>query len=150
MTQPEELKKYTKVYDGEFVEIYDLSPEIPHTAFAFWKGFFSLKDEKFIKEMNVSLNYIKKTEHKILISDHSFLKVVKDDVLKWIHENWYTTALENGLLFELSISPDCIFGNLSLEKILDQQKSKNIIIEKVQNFEDGKRAAKLFIDAHYL
>ncbi len=40
MTTRESLKKYPKIYHGKFSEIYDISSEIHHTAFAFWKGFF--------------------------------------------------------------------------------------------------------------
>lgn len=146
MTDINELKSYPKVYDGKFAEIYDLSSELPNTAFAFWKGFFSISDKTFVKEMKETSAYVKKANLKIFISDHSSLKVVTEDVLEWLHKNWYKTSSQNGLLLELAIDANSIFGQLSLEKMLNDTKTGNIATENIQNFKDGKRAAKLFLE----
>ncbi|BDD08147.1 hypothetical protein FUAX_05790 [Fulvitalea axinellae] len=146
MITAQELSAYPIVYKGEFAEVYDMSAEIPGVAFAFWRGFFSLENPTFIKEMNDSVDEIKKRGIKVFISDHSYLKLVKDDVLQWLHDNWYTGAYQNGLVAELSIDAKSIFGKLSLEKMLNEAKMGGVVSVKVHDLEDGKKAAKQFCE----
>ncbi len=145
MTTQTELYRYSKIYSGEFAEVYDLSPELPHTAFAFWKGFFQISDDRFIKEMKDTSGLVKPLGIKIFISDHSYLKVVSPMVLSWLHENWYKTSSEGGLLLELAIDAQNTFGKVSLQNMLDETKIGDIKTMYINNFADGKRAAKLFL-----
>ncbi|PIE86338.1 MAG: hypothetical protein CSA05_01060 [Bacteroidia bacterium] len=103
MTEQADLQKYPKIYSGKYAEIYDLSSELPHTIFAFWKGFFQISDRNFLKEMSETPKLIKNKNVKICISDHSYLKVVSSEVLNWLHNNWYKNSSAYGLLLELSI-----------------------------------------------
>ncbi len=145
MTNQSELQNYPKIYAGEFAEIYDLSSELPYTAFAFWKGFFQVSDEKFVKEMLETANLVKTAEIKVYISDHSYLKVVSGEVLNWLHANWYRNSSDNGLLLELAIDARNAFGKISLKKMLDATKIGNIKTMYINNLEEGKEAAKLFL-----
>ncbi len=133
------LSSYTKVYDGEFCTIYDMRREIPHTALALWKGFFRLENPIFLKDMKYSTNFIKEKRIKVMISDHSLLKVVTPDVLAWLHANWYFPASKNGLKAEAILEANNIFAKATLEKMLETEKMSNIAAQKFVSFEEARR-----------
>ncbi len=141
MTKRELLKNYPKIYFDKFTEIYDMSSDCPNTGFAFWKGYLKKKDPNFIKLIYNSISIIKEYKFKILISDHYFLKIVTDDVLDFIDKIWYQSICKNGLIVEICLDAKSIFGQISLEKMLQKSKVGNVIIIKVKNFEEGKNIA---------
>ena len=123
MITNEILATYPKVYDGEFCTIYDMRQEISHTSLIFWKGFYRVESPIFQKDMKYSLNYIQERRIKVVISDHSLLKVVTPDVLTWLHANWYATAAKNGLRVEAALEAQDIFAKATLGKCLKPKKS---------------------------
>jgi nucleoid-associated protein YejK len=147
MTNQKLLADYTQVYDGKFATIYDMSHEIPFTAFAYWKGFFRLSDPDFVKDMHHSTEYIHQERLKVFISDHSMLQVVTEDVLAWLHQNWYAKASQYGLLVEASLDANNVFGQLSLQKMLDEAKTGKIITPKFPDFVTAKKYVKEFLEA---
>ena len=138
MTDRSLLQNYPKVYDGKYAEIYDMSAEIPGVAFAFWKGFFRLSDPEFISDLLWSVQYIKDSQLKVYISDHSYLQIVTPDVLDWVHQNWYAPAVKNGLIAEVSIDATNLFAQITLEKMLDEKKTGQMMTPKVKDLEHGK------------
>ncbi len=146
MTTRSEFKKYPKIFSGEYSEIYDLSSELPYTAFALWKGFFQISDKKFIEEMLATSQLVKQFDIKVYISDHKDLKVVSGDVLDWLHDNWYKNSSDNGLLLELAIDSDNAFGQISLKKMLNAKRIGNIKTMYIHDFDEGKSIAKLFLE----
>ncbi len=145
-----DLKKYPKIYSGSFAEIYDLSSELPGTALAFWKGFFQLSDKNFTREMLETAALVKKAGIKVFISDHSDLKVVSSEVLDWLHKHWYKNSAANGLLMEFAIDATTVFGSITLKKMLATEKIHGIKTVYINNFEDGKNAAKIFLEEEHL
>ncbi len=144
MTKRELLKKYPKIYSDKFAEIYDISYDCPNTGFAFWKGFFKTKDPKFIKSVYNCILIMKNYKFKIIISDHHFLKIMTDDVLDFLHKVWYQSVYKNGLIVEICLDAQSIFGQISLDKLskkLEKSKVENVIVINVKNFEEGKDVA---------
>ncbi len=138
MTNVESLAAYPLVYDSEFCTLYDMRREIPHTAFAFWKGFFKLDNAVFLKDMKYSVEFIREKRIKVMISDHSHLKVVTPEVLAWIHKNWYAPAAKYGLKAEAVLEAESIFAKLTLEKMIEAKQTSNIQAVKFQKFEEAR------------
>lgn len=138
MITNEILATYPKVYDGEFCTIYDMRQEISHTSLIFWKGFYRVESAVFQKDMKYSLNYIQDRRIKVVISDHSLLKVVTPDVLAWLHANWYSTAAKNGLRVEAALEAQDIFAKATLGKMLEAEKISNIHAIKFNSFDDAR------------
>lgn len=119
-------EKYPVFYNGEFAILYDCSSEIPHLAIGVWRGFFQLTNKKFIDEMWLSLDFIKQKNIVAIISDHSDLLVVKQDVLAWLKENWYPNAAKYGLRIEASLNAENPIARLSLRQMLDKARTGTI------------------------
>ncbi len=145
MTDLRLLKDYPVIYNGKFAEIYDMQSELKGVAFAFWRGFFRLSDETFIREMIDSVELVEKYKIKIYISDHSDLQIVTNDVLDWLHANWYAVAAKNGLLIEAALDAKSIFAQLSLQKMLDEQKTSGVKTVKYPDFLTAKEAIKQYL-----
>jgi hypothetical protein len=119
-------EKYPKFYDGTHTILYDCTAEVPHLAVGIWKGFFKLDSQTFIDEMWLSIDFIKQKEIIAIISDHSGLKVVSDDVLKWLHDNWYPNAAKHGLRIEAALAAKSAIAHLSLKRMLDEAQTGKV------------------------
>jgi hypothetical protein len=129
-----EYERYPKFYHGTHATLYDCTAEVPHLAIGMWKGFFKLDDKTFIDEMWLSIDFIKQKEIVTIISDHSELKVVSEDVLDWLHTNWYPNAAKNGLRIEAALDAKSAIANLSLKKMLNEAKTGTVSTPKFPNF----------------
>lgn len=145
MVNEEILQKYPVIYTGEFAIIHDMSNDYPGLAYGFWCGFFKLSNPKFIQEMQDSIDLIKKHNIKIYLSDHSLLKVVSEDVIDWLHDNWYQEASKNGLQFEISLNSKSAITNMSLKKMLDNDKTGGVVTIGVPSIEEGIRVSKEYL-----
>lgn len=148
MVNEEILKKYPAIYTGEFAIVHDMSEDYPGLAYGFWCGFFKLDNPKFIQEMQDSVDLIKKHGIKIYLSDHSLLKVVSQDVIDWLHDNWYSKALENGLQFEIALDSKSVITNMSLKKMLDNKKTNGVVTISVPTIEEGIRVSKEYLSSN--
>jgi hypothetical protein len=130
-------EKYSKFYDGTHAVLYHCSPEVPHLAIGIWKGFFRLDSKTFIDEMRLSIDFIKERKIIAIISDHSGLKVVGQDVLDWLHENWYPNAAKNGLRIEAALSAESAIAQLSLKRMLDEAQTGTISTPTFPDFQSA-------------
>ena len=121
-----EYEKYPKFYEGTHAVLYDCSSEVPHLAIGIWRGYFELSSQTFIDEMWLSIDFIKEKQIIAIISDHSDLKVVSEDVLKWLHDNWYPNAAKHGLRIEAALDAKSAIAHLSLKRMLDEAKTGTI------------------------
>jgi hypothetical protein len=121
-----EYEKYPKFYEGTHAVLYDCSSEVPHLAIGIWRGYFELSSQTFIDEMWLSIDFIKEKQIIAIISDHSGLKVVSDDVLKWLHDNWYPNAAKHGLRIEAALDAKSAIAQLSLRRMLDEAKTGTV------------------------
>lgn len=144
MTNVENLAAYPLVYDSEFCTIYDMRRDVSHTAFAFWKGFFKLDNPVFLKDMKYSVDFIREKRIKVMISDHTNLKVVTPEVLTWIHKNWYAPAAKYGLKAEAVLEAESVFAKLTLEKMIESKKLSNIMALKFSSFEEARGFSEEF------
>ncbi|PIE32711.1 hypothetical protein CSA56_14580 [candidate division KSB3 bacterium] len=127
--------KYPKCYDGTYTTLHDCSSEIPHLAIGIWKGFFQLSNQLFIDEMWKSLDFIREKKVVAMISDHSELKVVGQDVLDWVHDNWYSNAAKYGLRLEAALDPKSAIAKLSLQRMLDKANTGTIETSTFPDFQ---------------
>lgn len=118
--------KYPTFYEGTHAVLYDCSNDVPSLAIGVWRGFFQLKNQIFLDEMRLALDFIKQRKIIAMISDHTDLKVVSKDVLAWSHENWYPTAAQHGLRIEAALDAQSPTAQLSLKRMLDNAKTGNI------------------------
>ncbi|GAK60288.1 hypothetical protein U27_00179 [Candidatus Vecturithrix granuli] len=128
-------KKYSKFYEGTHTVLYDCSAEVPHLAIGIWRGFFQLKNQTFIDEMWLSIDFIKEKKIIAMISDHSGLQVVSKDVLAWLHDNWYPNAAKHGLRIEAALDAESPLAQLSLKNMLDEAKTGTISTPVFRDFQ---------------
>jgi hypothetical protein len=145
MVNEEILKKYPVIYAGEFATVHDMSEDYPGLAYGFWCGFFRLNNPKFIQEMNDSISLIKEYNIKIYLSDHSLLKVVSKEVIEWLHDNWYSGALQNGLQFEIALDAESVIANMSLKRMLDNNNTNGVVTVSVPTIEEGIELSKEYL-----
>lgn len=131
------LEKYSTVYDGPHATLYDCGAEVPHLAIGRWKGFFRLSDSKFIDDMWESIRVMKELGTIAIISDHSELKVVSQDVLDWLHDNWYPNAQKNGLRVEASLAAESPTADLSLSRMLDESLTGEVKTPRFVDFDSA-------------
>lgn len=132
-----EYEKYPKFYEGTHAVLYDCSSEVPHLAIGIWQGYFKLDNQTFIDEMWLSIDFIKEKQIIAIISDHSDLKVVGDDVLKWLHDNWYPNAAKHGLRIEAALSAKSAIAHLSLKRMLDKAKTGTVSTPVFPDFQSA-------------
>jgi hypothetical protein len=143
-----DYSKFTKVFEGTHAVLYDCSDYAPHLAVGVWRGFFELSDQVFIDEMRRSIDFIRDREIIAIISDHSDLKVVPQDVLDWLHENWYPNAAKNGLRVEAALSAKSIIANLSLKKMLNEAKTGKVSTPLFPDFASAYNFCREFVQKY--
>ena len=139
---------YPNFYEGTHTILYDCSKKIPHLAIGIWKGYFRLDSQKFIDEMWLSVDFIKQRDIIAIISDHSELKVVSDDVLEWLHKNWYPSAAKNGLRIEAALDAKSSIASLSLRQMLDSAKTGTISTPTFPDFQTAYQFCKKFLEKY--
>ena len=119
-------------------------PQTFRLAIGMWKGFFQLNSRVFVDEMRKSIDFIKEKRIIAIISDHSELKVVSQDVLDWLHENWYPNAAQNGLRLEAALDAENAIAKLSLKKVLDEAKTGAISSPAFPDFQAAREFCMKF------
>lgn len=140
-----------KVFKNPFAEIYDISDEIPHTVFAYWKGFLSLEEKKAVDACQFSLDYFKKAGIKVMISDHVYLEGATLEFLDWLHAYYFPTCIANGLLAEIVLASANEIGNITLELMYDKEdlqkhlQGGTLYTPKVQGLDKAKQLAQKIV-----
>lgn len=138
-------EKYPLFYDGTHATLFDCSSEIPHLAIGMWKGFFQLRNPVFIDEMWKSIEFIKEKKIIAIISDHSELKVVGQDVLDWLHENWYPNAAKHGLRIEAALNAKSVIAQMSLKKMLNEANTGVVSTPAFPDIQSARKFCKEFL-----
>lgn len=140
-----------KVFENLFAEIYDISDEIPHTVFAYWKGFLTLENQEAVYACQFSLDYFKQAGIKVMISDHVYLEGATTEFLDWIHSYYFPTCVANGLLAEIILESAAFMGNVALELMYDKEdmqkhlREKTLYTPKVQGLDNAKQLARAIV-----
>ena len=137
--------KFPIVLDSTHAVLHDCSSEAEGLMIGRWRGFFKLEDSSFIDDMHASLRAMEKHNCVAIISDHSGLQVVTDDVLDWLHANWYPTAKKHGLLLEASLDAQNATASMSLNRMLDDAKTGDIQTPKFESYIEAYLFAKRFL-----
>jgi hypothetical protein len=143
-----DYSKFTKVYEGTHAVLFDCSAYAPHLAVGIWRGFFELSSKVFIDEMWRSIDFIRDRKIIAVISDHSDLKVVSQDVLDWLHENWYPNAAKHGLRVEAALSAKSVVANLSLKQMLNEAKTGKVSTPLFPDFASAYDFCREFIQKY--
>lgn len=141
----------TLIFENPYTEIYNISDEVADTVFAHWKGYLSLDNEEAVLACTKSLDYFKEAGIKVMVSDHKELEGATPEFLDWIHDHYFPTAAQNGLLAEIILSSDHIMGNATLEVMYspeDMSRSMDesgLLTPKIDTLENAKKLAKHII-----
>lgn len=109
------------IYENANTQIFNIEEEIPHTVFAYWKGFLSMEDEEALTACEESLRYFKSAGIKVMISDHKDLKGATIEFLDWLHDVYFPTAVKNGLIAEIILDSNYDMGNVVLDLMYDEE-----------------------------
>ncbi|MCS7018081.1 MAG: hypothetical protein RMJ87_03020 [Cytophagales bacterium] len=144
-----------KVFENFFAEIYDISDEIPHTVFAYWKGFLTLENQDAVDACQFSLDYFKEAGIKVMISDHVHLEGATVEFLDWLHAYYFPTCVANGLLSEIVLESAHDIGNITLDLMYDKEdlqkylKANTLYTPKVKGLDKAKQLARAIVEEAY-
>jgi hypothetical protein len=143
-----------KVFENKNAEIYDISNEIPHTVFAYWKGYLMKDEKEAIIACEESLNYFKDAAILVMISDHKNLEGASIEFLEWIHDYYFPTCVKNGLKAEIVLDSEHLMGNISLDLMYDKEdmnrnlNDSGLYTPKIDTLENAKLLAKKIVEQH--
>ncbi|MCS6968442.1 MAG: hypothetical protein RMJ44_00185 [Cytophagales bacterium] len=143
-----------KVFENPHAEIYDISHEIPHTIFAYWKGYLSMDSPEAITACQFSLDYFKEADIWVMISDHVYLEGATLPFLDWLHAYYFPTCIANGLKAEIILESSYDIGNITLELMYDKEdlqkhlKDKTLYTPKVKGLDNAKKLARAIVTQH--
>lgn len=137
----------TKVFENKYAELYDMSDEIPHVLFGYWKGYWELSDAEAMQALQFPLDYVKAKGIKIMLTDYKDLDVVPEETNQWLADYWFPTVVKNGLRAEIVLDANNLMGQLSVEFMYENiNKETGLITPQVTNLEQGKATAKLLLE----
>lgn len=136
-----------KIFENPYAELYDISDEVPHTIFGYWKGLWLLDDEEAMRALRFPFDYIKEHGIKIMITDYRELEIVPIETDDWLQKEWFPTVVKNGLRVEIVIDTnESIFGKISVDVMYENvNKTTGLITPIVNSFEEAKELAWRFI-----
>ena len=136
-----------KVFENQYAELYDMSDEIPHVLFGFWRGYWELGDEEAMKALHFPLDYVKLKGIKIMLTDYKDLDVVPEQTNEWLMSYWFPTVVKNGLRAEIVLDANDLMGQLSVEFMYENvNKDTGLITPQVVDLEQGKATARLLLE----
>lgn len=137
-----------KIFENPYAELYDISEEIPHTIFGYWKGLWMLEDEEAMRALRFPFDYIKEHGVKVMITDYRYLDIVPIETDEWLQREWFPTVVKNGLLAEIVIdSATSVFGKLSVDVMYENvNQATGLYTPIVGSLEQAKELAAKFIE----
>ena len=140
-------KNMIKVFENKYAELYDMSDEIPHVLFGYWRGYWELSDTEAIKALQFPLDYVKEKGIKIMLTDYKDLDVVPEATNQWLSDYWFPTVVKNGLRAEIILDANNLMGQLSVEFMYETvNKDTGLITPQVNNLEQGKVIARQLLE----
>jgi hypothetical protein len=141
-----DLKKFPLVFESPFAVFYDVSKVAPRTMLCFWKGFYEVTNEQAMSSVEACLDKVR--EHKLhyIISDHSELDVLGEEMLEYLDTRWYPQLVKDGLKAEIYIDGESLTTQLSIEFMYENLKNseQELHTPKVKNIEEALKVAKYF------
>lgn len=143
-----------KVFENPYTEIYDIREEIPHTVFAYWKGYLMMDEAEAIKACQVSLDYFKEEGILVMISDHQYLEGASVEFLDWLHDYYFPTCVKNGLRSEIILDSEHDMGQISLSLMYDNEdfhrnlEEGKLITPKADTLDNAKILAKQIVESN--
>ncbi len=136
-----------KIFENPYAELYDISEEVPHTIFGYWKGLWMLEDEEAMRALRFPFDYIKEHGIKVMITDYRYLEIVPVETDKWLQREWFPTVVKNGLLAEIVIdSATSVFSKLSVDVMYENvNQVTGLYTPIVGSLEQAKELARKFI-----
>ncbi len=131
-----------KIFENAYAELYDISEEVPHTMFGYWRGFWELQDEEAMAALLFPLNYIKEHGIKIMLTDYKDLDVVSEETDQWLAEYWFPTVVKNGLKAEIILDAEEMIGQISVDFMYENvDANTGLYTRKADTLEHAKELA---------
>jgi len=135
-----------KILNTPFVEVIDISDEIPQTIYGHWKDCWLWENQDIAQDiMDVFIPYIQNNNVKVLISSHKDLEVVSVEYIDWIQQILIPKCLEIGLYIEIIIGADDLMGEISLGLIYNDLQAElngeKYLTPNVRTLNDAKALA---------
>jgi hypothetical protein len=109
-------KTYCKIYLHREIQVVHLD----------WKG--QASRDQFVDACNFSLQILIETGAKKMVADNSKVTFVSPENQRWLTENWFPRALEEGFQYSAVISASNDEVRSALQLIVNQLNTKHIIV----------------------
>lgn len=135
------------LFSSEHLDIYDLTPEIPHAILASWKGHWGI-EEHHKSLLQHTLDYFRDNGTQIMVSDHSLLTMVTLDLQDLLESWYYKEAAKHGLKVEIWVEPSDILAKASISLLLetDLRRASEVLTPKVPDMDEALLLAGQFAE----
>ncbi|HAI75520.1 MAG TPA: hypothetical protein DCM08_04670 [Microscillaceae bacterium] len=136
-----------KIFENPYAELYDISDEVPHTIFGYWKGYWQFDDTEAMEALHFPFNYIREHQIKVMITDYQYLEVIPQDTAEWIDKVWFPTVVAHGLIAEIVLDASELIGQLTVDFMYENvNHDTGLYTPKVDTLEHAKKLALQFIN----
>jgi hypothetical protein len=101
-----------------------------------WKGF--VHGEKGRTGLNMGLDFFKTKATDRWLADTRQLKVVPEEDLKWINEDWFPRAIAAGVRRMALVVPESVLAKMSIRRLMSKVKDEDIETAYFGSVEDAK------------
>jgi len=143
-----DLEKFTILFESAYATFYDVSKVAPKTMLCLWRGFYEVDNEEAMGSVEVCLDIVRERSLHFIISDHSELDVLGQEMLDYLDTRWYPQLVKDGLKAEIYIDGEALVTQLSVEFMYENLKNseQELHTPKVKDVDEALRVAKYFAE----
>jgi len=143
-----DLEKFTILFENPYATFYDVSKVAPRSILCFWRGFYEVDNEETMGSIEACLEIVRDRNLHYIISDHSELDVLGEEVREYLDLHWYPQLIKEGLKAEIYIDGEALVTKLSIEFMYENLKNSDqeLHTQKVQDVDEALRVAKYFAE----
>ena len=127
----------TLLFDKPFCRVYFHSDL--HVVHLDWNGYAT--PEQFMEACDFSLNVLVERKATKMIADNSKVSVVSAENQRWLIEDWFPRAVEEGFQYSAVIQSNRDTVKSALQLIVSQISNKHVIVQ----YFDGLSPAKAWL-----
>lgn len=143
-----DLEKFTILFESAYATFYDVSEVAPKTMLCLWKGFYEVNNEEAMGSAEACLDIVRERSLHFIISDHSELDVLGQEMLDYLDTRWYPQLVKDGLKAEIYTDGEALVTQLSVEFMYDNLTASDQELHtlKVKDIDEALRVAKYFAE----